>query len=63
MPSLLVYQLGYSVSMHYLQPRIVHKFRKVYPEAAGQSIDAICLRLGMSLTYIPLYSPHLTRAV
>src|SRR5271154_767410 len=53
MPSLFVYQLGYSVSMHYLQPRIVHKFRKSYPPASGKSVNAVFMRLGVSLTYHP----------
>jgi hypothetical protein len=51
MPSLLVYQLGYSISMHYLQPRIVHKFRKSYPPASGKSVDAVFMRLSVSLRY------------
>jgi hypothetical protein len=53
MPSMVVYQLGYNISMHYLQPRIVHKFRKSYPPASGKSLEALCIRLGVSLTYNP----------
>jgi hypothetical protein len=48
-PSILVYQFGYSASMHYLQPRIVHNFRKLYPYASKKSVDALCMRLGVSL--------------
>ena len=58
MPSMVVYQLGYSVSMHYLQPRLVHKFRKSYPPASGKSLEALCMRLGVNLTsLLPQTSP------
>lgn len=53
MPSLLVYQLGYAFSMHYLQPRIVHRFRKSYPPAAERTLSAFFTRLGVSLRYYP----------
>jgi hypothetical protein len=44
--------------MHYLQPRIVHKFRKLYSPASGKSINAICMRLGVSMTYLRSFFLH-----
>jgi hypothetical protein len=53
-PSFLVYQLGYSASMHYLQPRIVHNLAKYHPCASGKCIHGLSLRVGVSLAYGPL---------
>lgn len=50
-PSILVYQLGYSASMHYLQPRIVHNFAKLCPYASKKTIQGMCLRVGVSMAY------------
>jgi len=48
-PSFLVYQLGYSASMHYLQPRIVHNLAKNHPYALGKCMHGLALRVGVSL--------------
>jgi len=44
--------------MHYLQPRIVHKFRKLYPVATDRSLQGLCVRLGVSMGYRLSFPPR-----